>query len=206
MLVLENNIDCERFSFNETRRLEVREHCGIPADAVVIGHSGRLSPEKNQAMALRVFAAFHAQNANSYMLFVGDGDDRAALEKLAADLKIADSVIFAGRQREPEKYLSAMDVFLFPSLFEGLSLALLEAQCSGLPCVVSDTVDLQSRVTEHYTAFSLKTSPEEVAELLRPLPDRHERTKAHIAFRKAGLDIQDQARRLEEYYVELMNR
>jgi glycosyltransferase involved in cell wall biosynthesis len=119
----------------------VRAELGIPADAFVLGHVGRFVPQKNHAFLLALSAVIARRLPAFRLLLIGDGPLRPALEAQAAALGLTGQVIFAGPRTDVARVLrGAVDVFAFPSLFEGLGLALVEAQAAGCPCVVADTV------------------------------------------------------------------
>jgi glycosyltransferase involved in cell wall biosynthesis len=122
-------------------RARLRAALGIPADALVVGHVGRFDPQKNHALLLRILERWLALEARGFALLVGDGALRAKIMAAAAEAGIAGRIAFPGvRADVPDLMLAAMDVFVFPSRYEGLGLALIEAQAAGLPCVVSDAV------------------------------------------------------------------
>lgn len=141
-----NGIDLERFRFDAQQRGEVRRELGV-SDCFVIGSVGRLCYQKNQAFLLDVFAALMKQRPNSRLLLVGEGEDRQQLEEKAAKLGIADSVIFYGVTDHVERLLWAMDAFAFPSRFEGLSIAAVEAQAAGLPVLCSEHIPSETLLT-----------------------------------------------------------
>jgi len=123
------------------RRRVAREELGIPEGAVVVGSVGRLAEVKGYDRLLRAFTAIAAGLAQSdlpVLLLVGDGPERAVLEALAAQLAIADRVVFAGYRDDARALLCAMDLFVLPSRSEGLSVALLEAMAEGVPVLVTD--------------------------------------------------------------------
>ncbi|GAA5511399.1 putative glycosyltransferase EpsF [Deinococcus carri] len=115
----------------------VRAELGLPPGEPVIGHVGQLRPEKNHAFLLEVFAAYLRRHGPAHLLLVGDGEERPAIEARVAALGLDGRVHLPGSRPDVPRLLQAMDVFVFPSTFEGLSLSLLEAQAAGLPCVVS---------------------------------------------------------------------
>ena len=122
-------------------RSEVRRELGIPADAPVVGHVGRFNPQKNHPFLLQVAAAVIKVWPEVHFLLVGDGPLRPEIEAQARQLGLSERVHFAGIRRDvPRLMLSCMDAFVFPSLWEGLPITLIEVQAAGLPCLVSDTI------------------------------------------------------------------
>lgn len=138
--ILPNAIDPERFKFCEIARREIRAKYGIAEDDFVVGHVGRFYPQKNHDFLIDVFSEVHKQKPNAKLLLLGDGPLQEKIKQKVESLGLAEAVIFAGLQKEPAPFYSAMDVFAFPSLWEGLGIVLLEAQYNGLPCVVSEAV------------------------------------------------------------------
>jgi glycosyltransferase involved in cell wall biosynthesis len=136
--ILYCGIDLHEFEPDQSPA-ETRSMLGLPADALVIGHAGRFAWQKNHAYLLRVAAAAMQKVPRTWVLLVGDGPLRGEMEQLTQSLGIADRVVFAGSRGDvPRLMTGAMDVLLFPSHHEGLSIVLLEAQAAGLPCVLSE--------------------------------------------------------------------
>jgi glycosyltransferase involved in cell wall biosynthesis len=120
---------------------QVRAELGIPQDAFVIGHVGRFAPQKNHQFLVKIAAEIAKQEPKMRLLLVGTGSLRSEIEDKLAQLGLTDKVIFAGTRSDvPRLMLGAMDVFLFPSLHEGLGLVLIEAQAAGLPCILSNAI------------------------------------------------------------------
>ena len=143
--VLTNGIDCQRFSFSPEIRAAVRNELHI-SDAFVVGHIGRFSQQKNHRRLLHIFAALLRLRPNAVLLLCGEGEDMRGCREEAVKLDIADSVLFLGKVEQPQNYYQAMDVFVLPSLFEGLPLVGVEAQCAGLPCVFSDAITKETGI------------------------------------------------------------
>jgi glycosyltransferase involved in cell wall biosynthesis len=138
--------------FRQTQgRTEMRESLGIAPHELVIGHTGRFGPPKNHAFLVEVVAEVARERPDVRLLLVGDGPDRAAMEERSRALGIASRTIFAGIRGDVPALLQAMDVFLFPSLWEGLPLTVLEAQAAGLPCVISDVISDETDVVPGLT-------------------------------------------------------
>ncbi|MGL4375178.1 MAG: glycosyltransferase family 1 protein [Microcoleaceae cyanobacterium] len=138
--ILYYGIDLTLFKL-EVDRVAVRTELGIPLDAFVVGHVGRFDRQKNHEFLLEIAAEIASREPKMRILLVGDGSLRPEMEQKVIEIGLTDKVIFAGlRQDVPRLMLGAMDVFLLPSLHEGLPLVLLEAQAIALPCVFSDNV------------------------------------------------------------------
>lgn len=153
-----NGIDTEAFAFSPKKRDEIRNKLHIN-DKFVLGHTGRLAEVKNQAFLLKLMPEILKKRSDAVLVLIGDGDDREMLENTAKELGIQDKVVFVGNVTNVQDYLSAMDVFVFPSLYEGLPLSILEVQANGLPCIISDTVPPDVFLTELIHPLSLKAPP-----------------------------------------------
>lgn len=136
-----NGVDLERFSpGNDGTR--VRCEFGISADCTLIGHTGRLHRAKNHSMLLDAFARVHQHNANTHLLLVGDGVEREAIERQISKLSLQSAVTLAGRRKDVADCLAAMDIYCFPSRYEGQPNALIEAAASGKPLVASNIPEI----------------------------------------------------------------
>ncbi len=157
-----------RSEINETSR---RKALGISEDAVVVGHVGRFSEQKNHHFLIDIFAAFCKKEPHANLLLVGDGKLRKDIEKQVCKLNLSDKVIFAGvRPDVPELMKDIMDIFLFPSLYEGLGLVLVEAQATGMPCVISDVIPNEADIiNERIRRLSLTASADEWADVVSDL-------------------------------------
>lgn len=142
-----NGIDVERFKFNQTMRDEVRAKLGI-SDAFVIGNIGRLCYQKNQSFLIELMPELLERRPNAKLLLVGEGEDKGALVRQTKALGVSGNVLFYGITDEPEKLYCAMDVFAFPSRFEGLGIVAIEAQANGLPVVCSQFVPPETKISE----------------------------------------------------------
>lgn len=196
--IMKNAIEIEKYQFDSRKRDRVRDELGLE-NALVLGTTGRLSYQKNQAFLIDVFADFHRQRPNSKLLLVGDGELRGELELQIAGKGLEKDVLLLGWKTNVEDYLQAMDIFLLPSRFEGLGIAAVEAATSGLPCLVSDQVPKDVAFTENVQHIPLEISAwtdalEEAFQL------RFDRRDGAEAVRAAGYDIKRQAKVLEALY------
>ena len=199
--VLNNAIDTKQYSHNANCRAKVREAFGIPLDAFVIGHVGRFNTVKNHAFLLDVFAKAKQQNEKFMLLLVGDGNLRAEMEQKTASLGISNSVIFTGIRSDVPELMQAMDCFVFPSLYEGLPVTLIEAQAAGLTCFVSDGVPAECDKTGLIRQLPLSVGAACWAEEILKMPIRSRRdTREQII--QAGYDIEANAQWLQSFYLE----
>ena len=197
--VLKNGIETDRFCFSSNTRSAVRTELGIQ-NQLVIGHTGRFMPQKNHSFLLDVFAQIRENNPNALLLLIGEGPLEREIRQKATELALIDSVRFLGVRKDVDRLLQAMDVYIMPSLYEGLSLAAVEAQSSGLPCFFSGTVTAECKLTDSVTFLPLSASPAKWAEaILRT--DVSGRKSGHKAVRDAGFDIQNTADFLQDFYL-----
>lgn len=148
-----NGIDTQGFAFDEQRRSTFRKELGLD-DKFIIGHAGHLAAVKNQSFLLGLMPEILKRQPQAYLLLLGEGEDRPILEQKIHELHLEDHVRMTGNVCNVPDYLNAMDVFAFPSLYEGMPLSIIEVQSNGLPCVISDRVPKDVFLTD----------------LLRPLP------------------------------------
>lgn len=137
--IIPNAINLEKYKFNEAVRNKIRKELNIE-DKFVIGHIGRMAPPKNQIFLLKVFKEISQKQNDSVLLMIGDGPLRAEIEEEILNLNLKDSVILLGVRNDVPQLLMAMDVFVLPSLFEGLGIVAVEAQAVGLKCILSNRV------------------------------------------------------------------
>lgn len=196
-----NGIDTNRFRFDAAIRNEVRKELGLDGK-FVIGNIGRLCYQKNQDFLLDVFSEVVRCRPESRLLLIGEGEAEADLRRKAARLGISDAVIFYGTSSHIEQLLWAMDVFAFPSRFEGLGIAAVEAQAVGLPVLCSEHVPDEACVTPQLQFLALHDGAARWAEKLLELgSSRYDRAESASAVRKAGFDIADVSAWIEARYT-----
>ena len=154
-----NGIDVDQFSYSEEARNRIREELQI-RDAFVIGHVGHLAQVKNQAFLIRLMPQILQKKPNAVLLLLGEGEDRPKLEQMIQEAKLKDRVIMTGNVRNVSDYLSAMDVFAFPSIYEGMPLSIIEVQANGLPCVISTGVPRDVYLTDLIKPLALNQASE----------------------------------------------
>lgn len=155
-----NGIGLEEFTYRESVREKIRTAKKLQ-DKYVIGHVGHLNTVKNQTFLLDLMPEILKKKPESVLLLLGDGEDRLMLEKKIKRMGLLDHVIFTGNVSNVGEYMSAMDVYVFPSLYEGMPLALVEAQTNGLPCVISDRIPDDIYLTDLVKPLPLEDSNEQ---------------------------------------------
>lgn len=145
--MLHNAIDLDVFEYDESARLKIREEFGINSGMTVVGHIGRFVAQKNHGFLLEIFAEYLKSNTGSVLMLVGKGELEEQIRKKAEELGITDKIIFTGVRSDIPQILSAMDIFVFPSLYEGMPNTVIEAQATGLPCIIADTITKEADIT-----------------------------------------------------------
>lgn len=198
--ILRNAINLEEFQYNETTRFDIRNKMDMK-DKLVIGHVGRFNKSKNHEFLIEVFNSIHEKHSNSMLLLIGEGDTRSVIEGKIKKLGLTSAVKFLGLRNDIANLLQAMDLFLFPSFFEGAPVSLIEAQATGLRCVVSDTISKDINLTGLVDFFSLKDTSEMWARKILDfqLLERKETTAQLL---KNSFDIETMANGLSKYYIE----
>lgn len=152
--ILHNAINSNEFCFNPTKREQIRQELGL-SDSFVIGNISRFCTQKNHTFIIDVFEYIYKNNKSAKLLLIGDGPLRNEIIQKVKNKRLTDNVIFLGIRKDIPQLLQAIDVILFPSLFEGLPVSIIEAQASGLPCILSDTVDKDVKITPNVDFISL---------------------------------------------------
>ncbi len=199
--ILNNAIDTNQYAFSKAVRAEVRKEFNL-SDELVVGHVGRFSGQKNHDFLIDIFAQIKKEKPTAKLLLVGDGAEKNNIKNKVHQLQLDDSVIFTGVRSDVNRLLQAMDIFVFPSLFEGLPVTMVEAQASGLPCVISDKIPDECIITDNLvTIKSLSDSCEEWARhVLNRVNTVRDDTSEQI--KEHGFDISETSKWLEEFYIE----
>lgn len=202
-----NAIDTEKFKFSQENRMQVRQELNLPEETVY-GFSGRLAAGKNVQFLLDVFAEIRKKTGDGILLIAGDGEERDAIADKIVQLDLTESVVLLGLRTDMEKIYSAMDVYIFPSLHEGLGIVLIEAQATRLPCICSADV-IPSIVCLDKELLSFVSLKEDAAvwakEAIKKSEQRIERGSSNHLVADSPFNIRKEALRLEkmiEGYVE----
>ena len=197
--VLNNAIDADAYAFNSLRRMQARKSLGVSDDTLLVGHVGRFAEPKNHAFLIDIFRQISDFVPNSKLLLVGDGELRQGIEGKVLQCGLQDRVIFIGVRSDVPDLMQAMDVFVFPSLYEGLPLSILEAQAAGLPCLISDRVPADCKVTNLVEQVDLGAGAKKWAEKAIEA-SKCERRDTRLEIKESGFDVEKNAEALMEFY------
>lgn len=200
-ILIRNAVPCEQFVWNTELRQSMRDKLGL-SGCFVIGHVGRFMTQKNHNRLLDIFCAVHNKNPRARLLLVGDGELMQFVKQKAVELNIANAIIFAGDQAEVYRYYQAMDIYVMPSLYEGLPVSGIEAQAAGLPCIFSGVVSPEVKITEAVRFISLECSDAEWVDAILSY-ENHIRYNTHLELKKAGYDIREAAQHLQNEYLRI---
>lgn len=203
VLVLNNGLDTSLYRFNEEKREKMRKDMNLENKIVVI-HVGAFRAQKNHKRVIEIFNEYHRRNNNSILLLVGKGELMDKAKALEVSLGLGESVRFLCERKDLDFLLSSSDYFLFPSFYEGFPNALLEAEASGLRCVVSDTITKEA-ILDNATPLSLDEDNEKWCDALS-LPPLCDREKYSDIVEEKGFGIKDEMQRLENLYSSLMEK
>lgn len=193
--LLKNSIKLEDYLFKS----EMDERVSNKGRIIVCGHIGRFVEVKNHRFLIDVFFEYHKLNPNSILLLIGTGELEDVIKEYVIKLSIEKVVFFLGLQKNVKEYLSKMDVFIFPSVYEGLPLALVEAQASGIQCFISNTISDEVCITSCINKLSLKEPASVWARCIKEKNLMKKNTYSEL--RNAGYDIANTVQWLSKFYI-----
>uniref|UniRef100_UPI0040297F77 glycosyltransferase n=1 Tax=Candidatus Ventrenecus sp. TaxID=3085654 RepID=UPI0040297F77 len=165
--IINNGIETEKFIFNLNKRKKIRKELNIAENDIVVGHVGRFVLQKNHVFLVDIFKEFLKMEPNSKLILIGTGETKDVLMKNLSELKIEKNTFIFEIVKNVNEYLQAFDLFLFPSLYEGLGIVLIEAQAAGLKCFASDTVPKDAKISENLIFVSLSSSAKQWANIMK---------------------------------------
>lgn len=204
-IMMNNAVDAQKFKYNEIVRQKTREELGLGNSFTLI-NVGRFNPQKNHGFILDIFKSLKSICPDAVLLLVGTGDMLDEIKEKANRLSISDSVKFLGMRSDIDSLLQAGDVFIFPSLYEGLPVTMVEAQASGIKCFISDAIPSQCIITNDVTVLSLKDSAEIWAQKISALKNGYVRKDRYAEMVNADFDIKSNAEWLQKFYISQYNK
>lgn len=206
VIIHNNAIDTSIYQYSEKKRIEVRRKLGISDNTIIVGHVGRLCEQKNQKRLIEIFDEFVKCTADSKLLLIGYKELNYDISSLISHYKLNDKVLVLGVRNDVPELLNAMDVFVFPSKFEGLPFTLIETQCNGLYSLSSDSVSKFAKVSTCVDFLSLSATNREWALKALVLSGMKHNAYAIDSVRSEGYDLDIESYRLKEYYISLITK
>ena len=200
--LIPNGINLERFIYDIKTRDDIRKKLELEEN-FVIGHAGRFNPQKNHDLLIDIFAEIYNSDSDARLLLLGIGELQDCIKKKVHKLGLDNVVIFYGASFEIEKLYQVMDVFVMPSLCEGLPVAGVEVQTSGMPLILSDTITREVAILETTEFISLKAPVTKWAQSVLKYKDFVGRRNCTNEMKQAGFNERDIARDFEEYYMHI---
>lgn len=199
--VIYNSIEAKRYIFDKEKRKYVRSLLNLD-NKFVIGHTGRFAIQKNHDFIIDVFKEINKQYNNSILVLVGKGPLEETIRNKVKSLNLEDNVIFFGERNDVNDLLQAMDIFIFPSNFEGLGISVIEAQYSGLKCFVSDNIPKEAKITENIFFISLEKNAKYWANFILNNKD-YERKEMNDLVKNKEYDIDYNVDKIKEFFYGL---
>lgn len=199
--IMNNAIDSQNFKYDELLRNNVRKILSIKDDEVVIGHVGRFNYPKNHEFIIDIFHELSQKDKKFKLLLVGTGDLGNKIKEKVKELNLQDKVLFLGNRNDVNELMQTMDIFLFPSHYEGLPVTLVEAQASGLPIIKSNNVPDQCKITPYVWSLSLDDHVDTWVNKILEVYESFERTDTSKYIKDAGYDINSNVKWLEDFYL-----
>ena len=197
--LIPNGIDIDQYAYSETTAAECREKLGLK-DKFVLGHVGRFHEAKNHAFLMNVVAGVCERRPDAMLLLVGDGEVREKIESKIKNLGLENRVVMTGSRSDVPRLMQAMDVFVFPSLWEGLPVTVVEAQAAGLPCLISDRITDDVDISELVKRLPIEKATVWMDAILSVDTSRRDvRDKIKLA----GFDVRDLATAMKDFYIDL---
>ena len=199
--IINNGIDLDNFLYTPQIRNKIRKKMGWEGKFVV-GHIGRFNLQKNHQFLIDAFYEFQKNKTDAILVLIGDGELRKEIERKVSSLNMEDKVQFLGVRDDVDKLYQALDLFVFPSLFEGLPVVLVETQAADLPCIISDTITNEVVINDNVTVLDLDSGSTVWASKIEKIYSSNiERKDTSMMLTQAGYNIVDVAKRLENFYL-----
>ncbi len=204
--LLNNAIDLDRFKYDKKLRDKKRKELNISDDTVVIGHVGRFVEQKNHRFLIDIFNEVHKENKDSLLMLVGQGPLQDEIKEKVKSLGLENSVLFLGQRNDVDELYQAFDVFCLPSLYEGLPVVGVEAQATGLLCILSDEMTKETKVLETTKFLSLNNSTKEWTKEIFEKFTKFKRKNTQKEITDNNFNIKNEIKKLEREYLMLFER
>lgn len=204
VIVFNNAINLDKFKYDEEKRKEIRKNLNIKDDTFVVGHIGRFVAQKNHTFLIDIFNELHKTKKNSILILIGQGPLQNEIKEKVEELELKDFVKFIGQVTNANDYYNAIDIFVLPSIYEGLGMVLIEAQANELPCIASTEVPSEAIISNQIEYIELYKEPSYWAEKI--LNKNRSKEKFEYNEKKEKYNIKNVAKKLEDEYIKETNK
>lgn len=204
--LINNAIDLNEYKYNEDIREIERKNLDIKEEEILIGHVGRFSIEKNHKFLIEIFEKLHKKLPNSKLILIGEGSLESSIKQQIKDKHLEENVILTGTIKDVARKLQALDLFILPSLWEGLGLAAIEAQASGIKCILSDKVPKEAKLSENVKFIKLDNEVNEWVNVCIKMINKKKVNNNTQTLKDLGYDIRVEAKKLDKFYTEVLNK
>ena len=204
--IINNAIDLDKFKYDEKIRKEKRKELNINDDTLVVGHIGRFVAQKNHTFLIDIFNELHKKEKNSILLLIGQGPLMSEIKQKVDSLGISDSVKFLGQRNDVSELYQVFDVFLLPSLYEGLPVVGVEAQATGNLCILSDSMTQETKILDTTIFVSLDRNVEEWLSIILDSYRKFKKYDTTVEITKNNFNIKKETNKLENQYNELFEK
>ena len=199
--ILPNAVDYNKFKFSRGKRQEIRKKESIEDSTIVVGHVGRYYEQKNHRFLIKIFDEFHKIQPNSKLVLLGDGELMESIKQQVKEMKLDNVVCFLGNRSDVADWYQAMDVFVMPSLYEGLPVVGVEAQATGLPCLFSKGITSEIQISPNASFIALEAGAGKWANKINEMVSLNN-TRDNVILDHDRYDIKKNAATLDRFYKE----
>lgn len=204
-ILLKNGIECEKFQFSLEIREQIRTELQLNENTLVLGHVGRFNHQKNHSFLIDIFQEVNKMIPNSQLILAGDGPLLPTIKKKILELNLEGNVKLLGVRDDIHQLLQAFDIFVFPSLHEGLPVTLIEAQCAGLPCIISNHITTEVDMGVNLVSYLPLSDLKIWCTTIKDLAIRSKSREALLsALSEKGYDIRNTAQSIGNTYLSLL--
>lgn len=204
IIIINNAINVEKFKFDFLKREQTRKKLGVEGKKVV-GHIGRFNWIKNHPKTINVFEKYLVSNPNSVLILVGEGEKKHHIKQIVKNKNMHDKVIFVDSTSEVAQLMCAMDIFIFPSIKEGVPLVLVEAQTNGLPVLTSTSLSKEVEVSELVTFEDLESDDSVWAKHLDNVVGSINRQDAYLKIKNTKFDVDSEKEKILNLYKKILS-
>lgn len=203
--IIHNAIDLNKFQFNKEKRKNYRQYFALQEDDMLYAHIGRFEKQKNHTKLIQIFYEVKKLYPKSTLLLIGEGSQKNAIKKSVQQLKLESDVKFLGHRHDISEIMNGVDALIFPSLYEGLPISLVEAQANGMPVYFSDTISKEVQLLGTSKSISLKKDAKEWAKIIHDgrISNKMKRNEACEILRKKGYSLSESVEELNDWYSKL---